>query len=175
MPQAARLQEDAPSAANGSGATGQTKTDKPLGSYALLAGAYGAATAGWLVRRRLGGRPLPERIDPQDALLVGIATHKVSRLISKEKIAAFARAPFTRQEGAGMPAEVEESPRGTGLRRAVGELLVCPYCMDQWVATGFMASLVSAPRLTRWIAGVFATVAVSDFLQIAYRASEARA
>jgi Protein of unknown function (DUF1360) len=146
----------------------------PLGSYALLSAAYAAATAGWLLRCRQTGRPLPERMEAQDVLLMGVATHKVSRLITKEKITGFARAPFTQHRGADGPAEVDEAPRGQGLQRAVGELLVCPYCVDQWVATGFMASLVSAPRLTRWVAGVFATVAVSDFLQVAYRAAEER-
>jgi hypothetical protein len=56
----------------------------------------------------------------------------------------------------------------------VGELLVCPFCLDQWVATGYAAGLVVAPRATRFVASIMATVAISDFLQIGYKASEQR-
>ena len=49
---------------------------------------------------------------------------------------SFLRAPFTRfQESSGQGEVVEEEPCGHGLRLAVGELLVCPYCLAQWVAT----------------------------------------
>ena len=40
---------------------------------------------------------------------------------------SFLRSPFTRYTGEAQPSEVSEEPRGRGLRRAVGELLVCPY------------------------------------------------
>jgi hypothetical protein len=39
---------------------------------------------------------------------------------------------------------------------------------------GFAAGPVTAPRVTRFVAGIMATVAVSDFLQIAYKASESQ-
>ncbi|MBW3593900.1 MAG: DUF1360 domain-containing protein, partial [Actinobacteria bacterium] len=50
--------------------------------------------------------------------------------------------------------------------------VVCPYCLDQWVATAFISGSLFAPRATRTIAGVFATVAIADFLQIAYKLGE---
>ncbi|HXV57493.1 MAG TPA: DUF1360 domain-containing protein, partial [Gaiellaceae bacterium] len=81
-------------------------------------------------------------------------------------------APFTEYEEKGAPAEVEERPRGEGARRAVGELVSCPYCLDQWVASGFAVGAVFAPRASRLVAGVFAVVAVADFLQLAYRAGQ---
>lgn len=34
------------------------------------------------------------------------------------------------------------------MRRAVGQLLTCPYCIGQWVAGGFTLGLVAAPRPT---------------------------
>lgn len=36
---------------------------------------------------------------------------------------------------------------GHGLRLAVGELLVCPYCLAQRVATGLTVGFVGTPRL----------------------------
>ena len=44
----------------------------------------------------------------------------------------------------------------------IGELLVCPYCLDVWTATGFLGGLVVAPRATRWVASVFAVVAIEE-------------
>ena len=81
-------------------------------------------------------------------------------------------ATFTEAEGSGGPAELEESSRGTGARRAVGELLVCPYCLGLWVVAAFSIGLLFAPRLTRFVAATLSALTISDFLQIAYKAAE---
>jgi hypothetical protein len=147
---------------------------RPLGAYAILSGGFGAAMTASLLTARLRGRPLPERPQLADVVLTGIATHKLSRLIAKDKVGAFLRAPFTRfQESAGH-GEVEEEARGTGLRLAIGELLICPYCLAQWVAGGFTAGLLHAPRVTRLLAGMWAAYAIADAAQIAYSAAEER-
>jgi hypothetical protein len=41
-----------------------------------------------------------------------------------------------------------------------------------WVAAGFTAGLIVAPRATRWIATAFTIVAGADVLQIAYAKAE---
>lgn len=148
---------------------------RPLGAYAVLTGAFGTLFGGTLVALRASGRELPERPGLADVVLAGIATHKVSRLLAKDKVTSFWRAPFTRYEEPGGQGEVEEHARGTGLRLAVGELAVCPYCLAQWVAAGFAVGLVGAPRTTRFIAGVYAAETLSDFLQLGYLAAEKRA
>ena len=144
--------------------------ERPLRSYAVLTSAYGAGIAGSLITLRK--RELPERLTTGDVLLIGIATHKLSRLIAKDKVTSFIRAPFTRFQEASGQGEVEEEPCGHGLRLAIGELLVCPYCLAQWVATALTLGLVGAPRFTRLIGAVFVAHTVSDFLQIVYRAAE---
>jgi hypothetical protein len=98
--------------------------ERPLGSYAALTGAFAALTAGFATWLRRSGREVPARIDPGDFLLVAVATHKSSRLVAKDRVTSAVRAPFTRFEGDAGPSEVEESPRGHGMRRALGELLV---------------------------------------------------
>jgi hypothetical protein len=147
----------------------------PLRDYAGLVAAFNAALAGALLLAERSGRPLPQRMGAADIALIGVATHKLSRIVTKERVTAFMRAPFTRLERSAGHGELEEHARGHGLRRAVGELLVCPYCLSQWVAGAFTAGLVLAPRPTRLIAGMFSAVAVSDFLQLAYKAAETRA
>lgn len=149
---------------------------RPLPAYGLLAGAYNVALLGFLARRRRGSAagPLPERIGAGDLVLTGVATHKLSRLIAKDKVTAPLRAPFAEHEADAGRAEVSERVRGEGLKRAVGELLTCPYCLGQWIATGFAIGLVEAPRQTRFMTTVFTAVAIADFLQVAYKAAESR-
>lgn len=144
----------------------------PLLAYsvamAVFNGLFGAALL--LARRR--GRELPERPAVGDIVLVGVASHKLSRLIGKDKVTSPIRAPFTELEGRGGPGELEEASRGTGARKAMGELIVCPYCLGLWVVAAFSIGLLFAPRLTRFVASVFTALTASDFLQIAYKAAE---
>lgn len=144
----------------------------PLLSYATFMAVFAALFGGALAAAKRGGHELPERIGPGDLALIGTASHKASRLLAKDKVTSPLRAPFTELEGRGGPAELEEGSRGRGARRAIGELLVCPYCLGLWVVALFSFGLVFAPRLTRFVASVFAALTISDFLQIAYRAAE---
>jgi uncharacterized protein DUF1360 len=146
----------------------------PFAPYAVGTAIFNAVLAGSLVVARRSGRELPERIETRDVVLVGTASHKLSRLIAKDKITSFLRAPFTEFEEKGGAAEVEERPRGNGVRRAVGELLVCPYCLGLWTAAGFHVGLLFAPRTTHLVASTFTALTISDFLQIAYKAAEDR-
>lgn len=148
---------------------------RPLGAYAGLTATFGVAFAGALVALQAGGRELPERPSLGDLALTGIATHKVTRLLAKDQVTSFIRAPFTRYQESAGHGEVEEAARGTGARFAIGELLVCPYCLAQWVASSFAVGLVAAPRTTRLVVGIYVAETVSDFLQLAYKAAEDRA
>jgi hypothetical protein len=82
------------------------------------------------------------------------------------------RAPFAEIERDAGPAEVSERARGRGMRRAIGELLVCPYCLGMWTSAAFVAGLLVAPRFTRWTASVLVAFFGSEVLQIAYKKAE---
>jgi hypothetical protein len=146
----------------------------PFAAYATFATAFHAAMAGAVAAAKRSGRDLPERVEAGDIVLIGTASYKLSRLIAKKKVTSFVRAPFTELEGKGGPAELEEKQRGSGVRRAVGELLVCPYCLGLWASGGFHVGLLFAPRATRFSASVLSAMAISDFLQVAYRTAEVR-
>jgi hypothetical protein len=146
--------------------------ERPLGSYAVLMAAFSSlatAFAAWFQR---SGRRLPERMGVRDLVLLTVASHKVSRLIAKDRVTSAVRAPFTRFEHDGGPGEVNEAARGHGLRRAIGELLVCPYCLGMWASAGFTALLLVSPRFTRWFCSVLAIFFGADVLQIAYKRAE---
>jgi hypothetical protein len=146
--------------------------ERALGGYAVLMSVYSTVVGAFAAWLRLSGRDVPPRMETRDLALVSLATHKAARLIAKDRVTSTVRAPFTRfQEDAG-PGEVSEAARGRGMRRAVGELLVCPYCLGLWLATLFTAGLIVAPRTTRWVASVLTAAFGADLLQIAYKKAE---
>ena len=147
---------------------------RPLAGYSVLSALFGASFVGGLVAARRAGRPLPADLSAKDIVLTGIATHKLSRLVAKDKVTSFVRAPFTRFQEPTGHGEVAEAARGEGLRLAVGELLVCPYCLAQWIAGAFTVGHVAAPRLTRLLAAMWTAHAIADAAQIAYSAAEQR-
>lgn len=142
-----------------------------LRGYIVLIGVYSSLVGLALYAAKRAGR-LGVRPRPQDIVLVALATQRLSRLVSKDRVTSAIRAPFTAYEGEGGPGELEERPRGRGLRRAVGELLVCPFCLAQWIATAFALGLLFAPRVTRFLAGLFTVVGLADLLQLLYKGAE---
>jgi hypothetical protein len=146
--------------------------ERALGGYAILVSSFLALSGGFSVWMRRSGRSLPAGVAASDYTLMTVATHKVSRLIAKDRVTSTVRAPFTVFEGDAGPGEVSEAARGRGLRRAVGELLVCPYCLGLWVAAAFAAGLIAAPRPTRWLMITFSAMSGADVLQIAYKKAE---
>jgi hypothetical protein len=145
----------------------------PLGSYAALSAIFAAGLGGLLASRGFRDR-LPERFGAEDVALLGVASHKISRLVSKDKVTAWARAPFRRYVDQVGPNEIEEETRGEGMRAALGELVGCPYCLGLWVAGALAAGFVTAPRESRFVATIFSGLTVADFMQIAYKAAQDR-
>jgi hypothetical protein len=146
--------------------------EEPLGGYALLATVFTTGAALFaLVARRRGLQP-PRRVPPWDVVLMGTATFKASRLLSKDRVTGFMRAPFTRRESDGSADEVMEQPRGTGTQRAVGDLVSCPFCTSTWVAGALACCYVSAPGATRVICAGLTAVVVADWLQYAWSWTE---
>lgn len=146
--------------------------EKPLASYGVLMSVFSGLAGGFALWFRRSGRELPDRIDSGDLALLTLASHKSARLISKDKVTSAVRAPFAQYQGAGGPGEVNERPRGRGLRRVIGELLVCPYCLGMWTSAALTAGLLVAPRLTRWVSTVLVMFFGADVLQIVYKKAE---
>jgi hypothetical protein len=142
--------------------------DRPLAGYVTLMSIYSAGVGIAAAAARLFRRPLPSGFSVWDSAQLVLATQKVSRLIAKDPVTSPLRAPFTTYSDLSAPGELSEEVRGKGLRHSVGELLTCPMCLAQWVATAFTFGLILAPKLTRLIIGTFATIGGADFLQHAY-------
>ncbi|HEX2129830.1 MAG TPA: DUF1360 domain-containing protein [Solirubrobacterales bacterium] len=163
------------SESNGSVFEEYADEERPLAGYGALSAAWVAAFAGSLLALRSAGKELPDRYGVGDVVLAGIASHKIARLISRDKVTSFVRAPFMRYRGSRGKGEVREDPRGEGLQLAIGELLNCPYCLDHWVASAYGIGLVGAPRATRLIGFIATIETIADYLQLGYRTAHDRA
>src|SRR3954465_1776481 len=146
---------------------GHSDQHRPLAAYGALAAAFNGLFAAGLVAARRADR-LPDRIGAADVALLAGATAKLSRLIAKDRVTSVFRAPFTTYEDDSGYGEVEESARGTGARRAIGELLICQYCVSQWVAAGMVVGHTLAPRETRLVAGKFTVFGLAGAVDLAH-------
>lgn len=119
---------------------------------------------------RITRRGQTVQVGPFDLLLLGLSSFRVGRMIAYEGVAAPLREPFTAtrmdSSGAGETTVAE----GSGVRRALGELLSCPICSGTWVAAGLVYGLHLLPRPTRLFLAIMGTTGVA---QILYALTEA--
>lgn len=143
-------------------------SDQPLRGYATTMTVYSALVGALTAAARMTGRPIPDGLSGADVVLSAAATHKLSRLLTKDPVTSPLRAPFTSFKGTAGPAELVEEPAGSGADKAIGELVTCPVCAEVWIGTGLTAGLVFLPRLTRLVMATFAALAGADVLHFAH-------
>ena len=146
-----------------------------LYSYATLIAVFNLIFAVFLLVAKRTGRSIPERVDVRDIALLGVATHKLSLTGAQDAVTSPLRAPFTELQEKESPKSVQERPRGEGLRRSIGELVTCQFCLGMWAAAFFTYGLVLAPRVTRLFATVLTVLTISDHLHQTYKALSKRA
>ena len=149
--------------------------EERLSSYATLMGIFNLIFAVFLLVVKGTGRNMPERVDTKDIALLGMATHKLSMIGANDAVTSPLRAPFTEFQEKESPKKVEEQPRGRGLRKSVGELILCQFCLGMWVAAFLTYGLVLVPRVTRMFATILTILTVSDYLHQTYKALQSRA
>ena len=146
--------------------------ERPLAAFAGIMAAYGATVGGLSLLARARGRTLPQRVAVGDLAVTAVATYRMARVLAKSPVTSPLRAPFTRFRGVCGEAELEEEVRGTGWRKAMGELVTCPFCVGQWVSTAFGFGWVFAPGATRLAASMLSAAALADALHYGHAALE---
>lgn len=142
----------------------------PYAAYAGIMGTFLAALAGVGALAARRSRPFepPRAID---LALLGLATFKGARTVTRDKVTSFVREPFV--EGEAYDGE-EEKPAGEGLQRAIGELVTCTRCIGTWIGAGLAATQILAPRTGRLLTSVLAAGAINDFLLAGFAAATAK-
>jgi hypothetical protein len=146
-------------------------TRRPYGAYAGITGAFvgGLAVAGALAH--LLDRD-PREQDVLDLLVLGAATFKTARTITRDDVASFIREPFVEGEAG----HGDEHPVETGdFRQAIGELVTCSRCVGTWVAGGLATTQILAPRFGRILTWTLAAAGLNDWLQAGFAAFTTKA
>ncbi len=142
--------------------------EMPLAGYATLFGVYNIAILVMLLSERSPRERWRDNISLTDILLLSVATYKISRVVSSDRVTSPLRAPFMEYIEPNGASEVKEKVRGTGMQRAVGDLLHCPFCLGSWVAAALGTGLIVRPKTTRFVSKIFTVVALADVFQHAY-------
>src|SRR4051794_13441630 len=143
-----------------------TQQGPPHTAYAAIMGAFvgGLAVAGALARSL--GRD-PRENTTLDLAVLGMATFKAARTITRDEVTSFIREPFVEGEAH----EGGEEPVETGdMRQAIGELVTCTRCVGTWIAAGLTSTQVIAPRFGRLLTWTLAAAGTNDFLQASFAA-----
>jgi hypothetical protein len=146
-------------------------TRPPMTAYAGIMGTFvgGLALAGALAR--LLDRD-PGEHDALDLAVLGLATFKAARTISRDEVTSFLREPFVEGEAH----SGDEEPLESGdLRQAIGELVTCSRCIGTWVAGGLAVTQILAPRFGRVLNWSLAAAGANDWLQAGFSAVTSKA
>jgi hypothetical protein len=131
------------------------RTPTEPADYAALSVIYGALLAGTAVSAR-GRAPIPSAELPA----LAAASFRLSKLLVNEKVESWVRRPFVDEQN--------RRPKGSRLRYAVGELLLCTRCAGAWSSLGLVALRLHAPAAGRTVSAVLATSAGNDLLGAAF-------
>jgi hypothetical protein len=122
---------------------------RPLRAYSLITLVYLSVFVGIasMVRR---SKEAEKSVSGSDIFLLGLATYRLSRLISYDRVTQYLRLPFIELDKGGEQIEgTQEEPKGKGLRLAVGQLLTCAYCSSIWAGTFNSALFLLFPKVGR--------------------------
>jgi hypothetical protein len=131
-------------------------------TYLTLIGLFLSLVALFSTRER--GRDDELELRPLDLTLLGLATFRAGRLAAYDQVTEPLRQPFTEtkedESGAGETVEA----RGTGARKALGELMTCPTCIGTWAAAALVYGLRIAPRPTRVLLTILGVTGIAELL-----------
>lgn len=99
-----------------------------------------------------------------DFLLVGLATHRLGRLVAYDRVMEPVRRPFARTGPDATGAGESVEPIGEGLKQVIGQLLTCPICSGTWIAAGLVIGLVWLPEVTRLFLWMTAAIGLAEII-----------
>jgi hypothetical protein len=140
--------------------------DAPKGGYAIIMAIF--LTAFGAVAASLRSRPSTLSTTPpaRDIALLGIATFRLSRLLTADRVTSVLRAPVV-DEGVGeaqLEGVVQRPKQQGGIVQAAGELVTCPWCTSVWAAAFNVYLLTLFPRVGRLFLMILSSSGISQLL-----------
>jgi hypothetical protein len=142
-------------------ATTQPGQQAQRATYLSLMGLFTTLFATFSLSQR---NQQPLEITPMDLTLLSLASYRGGRLIAYDKVTEPLRSTFASTEPDDSGAGETVTPQGTGVRRAIGELIACPTCVGTWLAAGFVYGLKLAPRPTRIMLAILSANGAAELI-----------
>lgn len=140
--------------------------DAPKGGYAVIMAIFFAAFAAVASALRRNPSTLSTTPPARDIALLGIATFRLSRLLTADRVTSILRAPVV-EEGVGeqqIEGVVQKPKQEGGIVQAAGELVTCPWCISVWAAAFNVYLLTLFPRLGRLFLLIMSSSGISQLL-----------
>jgi hypothetical protein len=104
---------------------------------------------------------------PRDIVLIALATFRAGRVTAFARVTEPFRDPVTETVPDEFDAGENVVAEGTGVRKAIGELVSCPICVGTWVASGLVYGLRIAPGPTRLVAAILGVSGLAEMFNAA--------
>jgi hypothetical protein len=128
-------------------------------TYLTLIGIFWALFLAFLPRR---GERRPLELGSLDLAMLGFATFRLARLTADDRVTQPLREPFTETEPDASGVGENTVAEGSGVRKAIGELISCPTCVGTWAAAFLVYGLRVAPGPTRFFLAIMATAGLAE-------------
>jgi hypothetical protein len=138
----------------------QHENTRERATYLTLIGIFWGLFLAFLPRR---GERRPLELGPLDLTMLGLATFRLGRLASYERVLQPLREPFTEVEPDETDVGENTVAEGSGVRKALGELFSCPICTGTWAAAFLVYGLRIAPGPTRLFLAIMSATGIAEF------------
>ena len=110
---------------------------------------------------------LPTNIGPFDLVLLGLAAARLTDIISTDQIMEWLRRPFVKMETTEIAEREVETRTGRwrGLKKVIGDLLSCPWCVGVWVAASLTYAYFLLPAVIWVFILIMAIAEIGSLLQ----------
>lgn len=104
------------------------------------------------------------KLKPFDLVLLSLSAFRAGHLIAYDKVAEPLRKPFTETKPDDSGAGDTVVPKGSGVQKALGELVACPTCVGTWVGAFLTYGLMLIPGPTRILMAILSATGVAELL-----------
>jgi hypothetical protein len=139
-------------------------------TYVTLTGTFLSLLAVFSLVERKRGKETPFK--PFDLVMLGLASYRMGRLAAYDQVFETLRSPFTRTVPDAFGAGDTVEPKGTGARRALGELISCPICAGTWISAFLVYGLTILPGPTRTMLKIMSAMGLAELLNAASEAMQ---
>jgi hypothetical protein len=149
-------------------AENQSSQTQEKATYISLIGVFLGLFAAFSKREQDRRRGID--ISPMDLALLGLSTYRIGRLVTFDRVTEPLRAPVTETQPDPYGTSETVGAKGSGVQKAIGELVACPTCTGTWAAAVLVYALRLAPRPTRLFLAFMAATGLAELLDSANEA-----